>query len=204
MLRGAHTLPGTCAERYRNDAHEGTAGRRSACCRLAYDPPEAGAVAWYTAACKPDRCPRSLRLSRFKLAKPPTPRDTEVSNAYAIIHDSLGPVCICSLIGINSIVCCPCIRLRDACHSGVSQARDPLVSLFPALHCGRILLACRGREGHQKGDSAARVRLTWSCLAAMERGWSAGVYVCSPPSLSAHYSRCTNQWCESLTNQATI
>jgi hypothetical protein len=30
-----------------------------------------------------------LSLSRFKLAGPPTPRDTEVSNAYAIIHDSL-------------------------------------------------------------------------------------------------------------------
>jgi DNA-binding winged helix-turn-helix (wHTH) protein len=43
-----------------------------------------------------------LRLSRFKLAGPPTPRDTEASNAYAIIHDSLGSVCICSLIGINS------------------------------------------------------------------------------------------------------
>src|SRR5262249_12674623 len=43
-----------------------------------------------------------LRLSRFKLAGPPTPRDTEVSNASAIIHDSLGPVCICSLSGINS------------------------------------------------------------------------------------------------------
>src|SRR5215510_7102251 len=43
-----------------------------------------------------------LSLSRFKLAGPPTPRDTEASNAYAIIHDSLGPVCICSLIGINS------------------------------------------------------------------------------------------------------
>ena len=43
-----------------------------------------------------------LRLSRFKLAGPPTPRDTEASNAYAIIHDALGPVCICSLIGINS------------------------------------------------------------------------------------------------------
>jgi hypothetical protein len=47
---------------------------------------------------------RHLRLSRFKLAGPPTPRDTEVSNASAIIHDSLGPVCICSLSGINSIV----------------------------------------------------------------------------------------------------
>jgi len=45
-----------------------------------------------------------LRLSRFKLAGPPTLRDTEVSNAYAIIHDSLGPVYICSLIGINSKV----------------------------------------------------------------------------------------------------
>ena len=58
MLRGAHTLPGTCAERYRNNAYEGTAGRRSACRGLAYDPPEAGAVAWHTAACKPDRCPQ--------------------------------------------------------------------------------------------------------------------------------------------------
>src|SRR6266704_4868534 len=45
-----------------------------------------------------------LRLSRFKLAGPPTPRDTEASNAYAVIHDSLGPICICSLIGINSNV----------------------------------------------------------------------------------------------------
>src|SRR5262249_18833064 len=43
-----------------------------------------------------------LSLSRFKLAGPPTPRDTEASNAYATIHDSLGPVCICGLIGINS------------------------------------------------------------------------------------------------------
>src|SRR5262249_17522340 len=33
------------------------------------------------------------------------PRDTEASNAYAIIHNSLGPVCICSLIGINSSAC---------------------------------------------------------------------------------------------------
>src|SRR4029453_13225509 len=46
---------------------------------------------------------RDIRISRFKLAGPPTPRDTEASNAYAVIHDSLGPVCICSLIGINSI-----------------------------------------------------------------------------------------------------
>src|SRR5262249_38892031 len=44
-----------------------------------------------------------LRLSRFKLIGPPTPRETEASNAYAVIHDALGPVCICSLIGINSI-----------------------------------------------------------------------------------------------------
>ena len=43
-----------------------------------------------------------IRLSRFKLAGPPTPRDTAASNAYAIMHDSLGPVGICSLIGINS------------------------------------------------------------------------------------------------------
>ena len=43
-----------------------------------------------------------ISLSRFKLAGPPTPRDTEASNAYAIIHASLDPVCICSLIGINS------------------------------------------------------------------------------------------------------
>jgi hypothetical protein len=43
-----------------------------------------------------------LRLTRFKLAGPPTPRDIETSNAYAVIHDSLGPVCICILIGINS------------------------------------------------------------------------------------------------------
>ena len=43
-----------------------------------------------------------LRLSRLKIAGPPTSRDTEASNAYAIMHDALGPVCICSLIGINS------------------------------------------------------------------------------------------------------
>src|SRR5215831_20338181 len=43
-----------------------------------------------------------LSLSRFKLLGPPTPRDTEASNAYAVIHDSLGPVSICSIIGINS------------------------------------------------------------------------------------------------------
>src|SRR5215471_14147950 len=43
-----------------------------------------------------------LRLSRFKLAEPPTPRDTEASHAYAVIHDSLGPVYISSLIGISS------------------------------------------------------------------------------------------------------
>src|SRR5262249_24405118 len=55
MLRAVHTLPGTCAERYQNDAHDGTACRRIACRGLAYDPPEAGAVAWQTAACMPDR-----------------------------------------------------------------------------------------------------------------------------------------------------
>src|SRR5215470_12227674 len=43
-----------------------------------------------------------LSLSRFKLTGPPTPRDTEASNAYAVIHDSLGPVYSCSLIRINS------------------------------------------------------------------------------------------------------
>jgi hypothetical protein len=43
-----------------------------------------------------------LRLSRFKLTGPPTPIETEASNAYAVIPDSLGPVCIRSLIGINS------------------------------------------------------------------------------------------------------
>jgi hypothetical protein len=43
-----------------------------------------------------------LSLSRFRLAEPPTPRDTEASNAYAILHDARGPVCMCSLIGINS------------------------------------------------------------------------------------------------------
>src|SRR5215467_5778116 len=33
-----------------------------------------------------------LSLSRFKLTGPPMPRDTEASDAYALIHDSLGPV----------------------------------------------------------------------------------------------------------------
>ena len=45
---------------------------------------------------------KHISLSRFKLAEPPTPIGTEASNAYAILHDSLGPVCICRLIGINS------------------------------------------------------------------------------------------------------
>ena len=54
-----------------------------------------------------------LRLSRFKLARPPTPRDTEVSNAYAIIHHSLGPVCMCSLIGINSPVQATVLALTE-------------------------------------------------------------------------------------------
>src|SRR5215475_12033435 len=39
-----------------------------------------------------------LSLSRFNLTEPPTPRDTEASNAYAVIHDSLGSVYMCSLI----------------------------------------------------------------------------------------------------------
>ena len=43
-----------------------------------------------------------LSLSRFKLTGPPTPRDTEAFNTYAVIHDPLGPVYICSLIRINS------------------------------------------------------------------------------------------------------
>src|SRR5215471_18823690 len=64
----------------------------------------------------PARCDAlQIRLSRFKLAEPPTPRDTEASNAYAIMHDSLGPVCICRLIGINSIrVKCSCLRAKVA------------------------------------------------------------------------------------------
>jgi hypothetical protein len=48
---------------------------------------------------------KEIRLSRFKLTGPPTPRDTETSNAYAVMHDSLGSVCICSFIGINSYDC---------------------------------------------------------------------------------------------------
>src|SRR5215831_5676191 len=43
----------------------------------------------------------ALRLSRLQFAGLPTPRDTEASNAYALMHDALGPVCICSVIGIN-------------------------------------------------------------------------------------------------------
>ena len=46
--------------------------------------------------------PLCIRLSRFKLARPPTPRDTEASNAYAVMHDALGPGGMCSFIGINS------------------------------------------------------------------------------------------------------
>jgi hypothetical protein len=35
------------------------------------------------------RAEHLLSLSRFKLARSPTPRDTEASNASAIMHDSL-------------------------------------------------------------------------------------------------------------------
>jgi hypothetical protein len=48
------------------------------------------------------QCAIHLRLSRCKLVGPPTPRDTEAFNAYALMHDALGPICSCSLIGINS------------------------------------------------------------------------------------------------------
>jgi len=59
-----------------------------------------------------------LRLSRLKLAGPPSPRDTEASNAYAVMHDSLGPVCMCSFIGINAMVPHKYVgedQHRDAC-----------------------------------------------------------------------------------------
>ena len=59
-----------------------------------------------------------IRLSRVKLAGPPTPRDTEASNAYAILHDLRGPGGMCSFIGISSIVVVPhrggSISLRPA------------------------------------------------------------------------------------------
>ena len=65
-----------------------------------------------------------LRLSRFKLAGLPTPRDTEVSNASAIIHDSLGPVCICSLSGINS----DADRPRDASRVQLAPVQAAVVA----------------------------------------------------------------------------
>jgi hypothetical protein len=48
------------------------------------------------------RAQKPLRLSRFQLAGPPTPRDTEASTASAIMHDALGPVGMCSFIGLNA------------------------------------------------------------------------------------------------------
>jgi hypothetical protein len=92
------------------------------------------------------RPPFPLRLSRFKLAGLPTPRDTEASNAYAIIHDALGPVCICSLIGINSDV--PRARIMTFYNGNVqksglighmtsngtsAETRDPLFAFLPVV-----------------------------------------------------------------------
>src|SRR5262249_23520190 len=74
-----------------------------------------------------------LRLSRFKLSGPPTPRDTEASNAYAIMHDALGPVCMCSLIGINS-------KLFALEHDASQSTRALLAS-----HCWRPWWAPSGR-----------------------------------------------------------
>src|SRR6516162_1423090 len=62
-----------------------------------------GTLGWQPAAEAQGHGGVLLRLSRLKLAGPPTPRDTEASNASAIIHNWLGPVGMCSLIGINSI-----------------------------------------------------------------------------------------------------
>jgi hypothetical protein len=67
------------------------------------------------------RAEHLLSLSRFKLARSPTPRDTEASNAYVIMHDSLGPVYMCSLIGINSTMDAP--RWRGAQRTGRAGLR---------------------------------------------------------------------------------
>src|SRR5215831_20663574 len=50
-----------------------------------------------------DAYQQRISLSRFKFAGLLTPRDTEASNVYALLHDARGPVSICNLIGINSM-----------------------------------------------------------------------------------------------------
>ena len=96
-----------------------------------------------------------LSLSRFKLAGPPTPRDTEASNAYAVIHDSLGPVCMCSLIGINSLVLLPTQATAILRWSDAATRHDPALALY-------LRMVVTGLEsGGTHRSTAAYVRLHW-------------------------------------------
>src|SRR5262249_17273957 len=112
-----------------------------------------------------------LRLSRFKLAGPPTPRDTEASNAYAILHDSLGPVCICSLIGINSYAprraddtCARTRVVRRRRVTGAPRHRDWSRRGAGLPGYGTVLFICAMVE-HPAGDTPLLARTT-----SMQRG----------------------------------
>jgi len=74
-----------------------------------------------------------LSLSRFKLPGHPTPRDTEASKASAVIPDSIGPVCMCSLIGINSSVR-RCRIVKDRIRLWKKSVRDLVMARCCALH----------------------------------------------------------------------
>jgi hypothetical protein len=96
-----------------------------------------------------------LSLSRFKLAGPPTPRGIEASNAYAIIHDSLGPVCICGLIGINSSIVgrymgrgpAPRREALGSSQAALTPQASPLPSHRRAPHVGHARLDARCAVG---------------------------------------------------------
>jgi phosphatidylserine decarboxylase len=119
-----------------------------------------------TLVAEPCACasPVQLGLSRFELAGPPTPRDTEASNAYAVIHDLLGPVCICSLIGINSnawgvqqVPKLLCVNERVVTLLQTPQGPVAVV-MIAAMHVGQINLAYRASppRGAARGAPSRR------------------------------------------------
>src|SRR5262249_28559034 len=67
-------------------------------------------------------------------------RDTEASNAYTIIHNSLGPVCICSLIGINSCVPMPYGGVADGWETPDCSSVYRLQKLPPTNPRGSVIV----------------------------------------------------------------
>ena len=107
---------------------------------------------------------KRLRLSHFKLIGPPTPRDTEASNADAVMHDALGPVGMCSLIGINS----------TACHGSSTVRSLQRVEHGADLTIGRSLPVISFHCGPHDASSGidhidSRVRNTIALLAVIGR-----------------------------------